>query len=101
VPALPGGLAFGALGALWRRGRAPELAVSLLAATFAGEAVIAFATRHYEASGPALMLVAVALPLFLVNDASRRTAALALAGTFTVAAVAVEVAVLVVTGYAS
>jgi hypothetical protein len=101
LPAVPGGLAFGALGALWRSGRAPLLAASLLAATFAGEAVIAFAARHSESRGPVLLLTAVMLPLLLVRGADRRVAALALAGAFTVAAVAGETAVLVVTGYAS
>src|SRR5207248_1226494 len=54
VPAVPGGAAFGALGALWRSGRAAVLSTALLAASFAGEALIALLARHGTTRGPVL-----------------------------------------------
>jgi hypothetical protein len=98
--AVPGGAAFGALGSLWRGGRARVLAVGVLAAAFAGEALLfGLLVRHHGRAGTWLMAVAIAVPLILLHARSERMRAVVLAAALAGAALVAEGGVFVVTRY--
>jgi hypothetical protein len=100
--AVPGGAAYGALGALWRAGRHDVLAAAVLSASLAGEALIFVLLRSDgRLAGPALFALAAALPVLLVRDGHRRVRVAALATVLTLAAVVAEVVVIRATGYVS
>jgi hypothetical protein len=65
---VPGGALFGALGALYASGRARVTAASILAACFAGEAVLfALLVSRPGRAGTYLLAVAMALPFLLLR----------------------------------
>jgi hypothetical protein len=98
--AVPGGAAFGALGSLWRTGRARVLAIGVLAASFAGEALLfGLLVHHHGRAGTWLLAVAIAVPLAMLPGRGERARAAVLAASLTGAALVAEGGVLVVTGY--
>lgn len=98
--AVPGGAAFGALGALWASGRARVAAVSMLAASFGGEAVLfALFVHHPGRAGTYLLAAAMATPFLLLHRADERAAALCAGALLAGAAVMAEGGVFVVTRY--
>jgi hypothetical protein len=98
--AVPGGGAFGALGALWRRGSWPLLAPAILSASLAAEAALFWFFRSDgPIAAPVLVAVAAAIPVALVAGPRMRPRAAALAGVLTVVAFVAEVAVVRATGY--
>jgi Family of unknown function (DUF6518) len=100
VVAVPGGAAFGALGALYASGRARVLATSVLAASFGGEAVLfALLVHHPGRAGTYLLAAAMALPFLLLRLARERLLALGAAMVLAGAAVVAEGSVFVVTRY--
>lgn len=99
VVALPGGLAFGALGALWRSGRTAVLAPAVMGACFAGEALLfAIASRHSSGAVPVLVAAALLVPLALLPRAERLRG-LSLTAALVGAAALAEGAVFAATGY--
>ena len=98
--AVPGGAAFGALGALYAGGRARVLASSVLTAAFVGEAVL-FALLVPAAGRPGtiLLAVALALPFLLLRRARERALALASSAVLAGAAVVAEGSVFALTKY--
>jgi hypothetical protein len=98
---VPGGAAFGALGAVYAAGRARVLAASVLTAAFAGEAVL-FALLVPAAGRPGtiLLAIALALPFLLLRRARERALALAASALLAGAAVVAEGSVFVLTNYA-
>ena len=97
--ALPGGAAFGALGAAWRgheRWRLPAAAV--LTGAFLGEAMIWYARGRPQVALAEYLAAAVVLGVLLPRNAQRATAAVA-AGVIAIAAAASEVAVYLSLGY--
>jgi hypothetical protein len=100
VVALPGGAAFGALGALYASGRARVLTTSALAASFGGEAVLfALLVHHPGRAGTYLLAAAMALPFLLLRRARERLLALGAGMLLAGAAVVAEGGVFVVTRY--
>lgn len=97
--AVPGGLAFGGLGALWRSGRAPVLAPAAMGACFAGEALLfAFASPHSTGAVPVLAAAALLVPLALLPRANLLRG-LSLTAALVGAAAFAEGAVFAATGY--
>ena len=97
--ALPGGAAFGALGAMWRsseRWRVP--ATALLVGAFLGEAMIWYGPERPLVALAEYSAAALLLGLLLPKNSQRAAAAVA-AGVFALAAAAAEVAVYVGLGY--
>ena len=104
VAAVPGGLAFGALGALWRSRRADVLAASIVSASLAAEAVIfaLFRSGGDDAlAAPVLFAAAAGALVALVRRGRRRAGAVALACALTAVAIAAEAFVMRATGYVS
>jgi hypothetical protein len=103
VAAVPGGLAFGALGALWRSRRADVLAAAIVSASLAAEAVIfaLFMGDDDALAAPVLFATAAGAPVALVHGGRRRAEAVALACTLTAVAIVAEVFVIRATGYVS
>jgi hypothetical protein len=100
VVALPGGAAFGALGALWAAGRARVVAVAVLAASFGGEAMLfALLVPGPGRPGTYLLAAAMATPFLLLRRARERVAAVCAAALLAGAAVVAEGGVFVVTRY--
>jgi uncharacterized protein DUF6518 len=100
VVAVPGGAAFGALGALWASGRARVLAVSVLAASFGGEALLfALLVPGPGRPGTYLLAAAMAVPFLLLRRARDRVVALGAGALLAGAAVVAEGGVFVVTRY--
>jgi hypothetical protein len=100
VVAVPGGAAFGALGALYASGRARVLATSVLAASFGGEAVLfALLVHHAGRAGTYLLAAAMALPFLLLRRWRERGLALCGTAVLAGAAVVAEGGVFVVTRY--
>jgi Family of unknown function (DUF6518) len=98
--AVPGGACFGALGALWASGRARVLAVSVLAASFGGEALLfALLVPAPGRPGTYLLAAAMAVPFLLLRRTWERVAALCAAALLAGAAVVAEGGVFVVTRY--
>jgi hypothetical protein len=98
--AVVGGAAFGALGWLWKSGRAPVLAISILAASFAGEALLfGLLVRHHGRAGSWLFAVALAVPFVMLRARAQRARATVLAASLALAALALEGGVFVVTRY--
>jgi hypothetical protein len=100
VVALPGGAAFGALGAVYAGGRARVLATALLAASFGGEAILfALLVHHPGRAGTYLLAAAMAVPFLLLRRARERLAAVGAAALLAGAAVVAEGGVFVATHY--
>jgi hypothetical protein len=98
--AVPGGAAFGALGSTYTRGRARVIAVAVLTASFAGEAILfALLVPHPGRAGTYLLAAAMALPFLLLRRASERLRALAASAVLAGAALIAEGGVFVVTRY--
>src|SRR4051812_8637569 len=98
--AVPGGACFGALGALWASGRARVIAVSVLAASFGGEALLfALLVHHPGRAGTYLLAAAMAVPFLLLRRARERLMALGAGAVLAGAAVLAEGGVVVVTRY--
>ena len=99
---VPTGAAFGALGASYARGRARVMAASVLAAAFAGEAVLfALLVRHPGRAGTYLLAVGMAVPFLLLRRARERLLALATSAFLAGAALVAEGGVFLVTRYVS
>jgi hypothetical protein len=97
---VPGGALFGALGALYARGRARVMATAVLTACFAGEAVLfALLVHHPGRAGTYLLAVAMALPFLLLRRARERLLALVLSAVLACAALVAEGSVFVLTRY--
>ena len=103
VAAAPGGLAFGALGALWRTRRADVLAASIVSASLAAEALLfaLFMGDDDALAAPVLIASAAGALAALVPGGRRRTEAVALACVLTTVAIIAEVVVIRATGYVS
>lgn len=100
VIGLPGGALFGALGGLYARGRARVIAASVLAGSFAGEAILfALVVSHPGRAGTYMLAVAMALPFLLLHRARDRVAALAATALLAGAAVIAEGSVFVLARY--
>jgi hypothetical protein len=100
VVAVPGGAAFGALGALWASGRARVLAAAVLAAALGGEAVLfALLVPGPGRPGTYLLAAAIAVPFVLLRRARERLLAVCAAALLAGAAVVAEGGVFVVTRY--
>jgi Family of unknown function (DUF6518) len=98
VVAVPGGAVFGALGSRWSQGRDRVPIAALMAACFAGEAVL-FRRFIDPAATPYLLAMAAAMPPLLLARARDRLRAAALALPLVGVAVFAEAYVLVATGY--
>jgi Family of unknown function (DUF6518) len=100
--AAPGGALFGALGAMWRSGRAVVPIAALLTAALAAEALIFALWRTDDSvAGPVLIALAAAALAALVPDSNRRRRAVVLAAVLTFVALVAEVALIRATGYVS
>ena len=98
--AVPGGAAFGALGASFARGRARVFAASVLAGSFAGEAVLfALLVHHPGRAGTYLLAVAMALPFLLLRRARERLQSVVTTAFVAGVALVVEGGVFAVTRY--
>jgi hypothetical protein len=98
--AVPGGAAFGALGALWASGRARVPAVAVLAASFGGEAMLfALLVPGPGRPGTYLLATALAVPFVLLQRMRERLAAVGAAAVLAGAAIVAEGGVFFVTRY--
>lgn len=103
VAAAPGGIAFGALGAVWRSGRAQAHIAAVVSASLVAEALIfaLFMGDDDSLAAPVLVSAAAGLLVALVPRGPRRAAAVALTGAFTATAVVAELVVIRAMGYVS
>jgi hypothetical protein len=103
IAAVPGGLAFGALGALWRSRRADLVAAAIVSASLAAEALLfaLFMGDDDALAAPVLFAAAAGSLVALVQGGRRRATAVALTCTFTAVAIVAEVVVIRATGYVS
>ena len=100
--AAPGGALFGALGAVWRSGRAVVPIAALLVGALVAEAIL-FALWRFDdpLAGPVLIGLAAGLVAALVHGPAARMRAVGLAVLLTVVALAAEVVLIRAAGYVS
>jgi len=98
--AVPGGAIFGALGAVWRGGRAVVPIAALLSGALVAEALIFSLWRVNDPlAGPALIALAAASLAVLVPSGAGRLRALGLVAVLTLVTLVAQIALLGATGY--
>jgi hypothetical protein len=97
---IPGGALFGALGALYARGRARVIAAAVLTASFAAEAILfALIVHHPGRAGTYLLAAAMAAPFLLLRRMRERLLAVVVSAFLASAALIAEASVLLVARY--